>query len=135
MASKSCLKNADDQLREELFQRLVDSHLMSPFLQISFNHDPARLPLRELPHGSWSELYLVYQSHCRVKEETPACRSTFFQVVSEWKQCLRFHKHTQHAQCATCAHLRSLLQQTKDTQLHPATQSYGMLWNPYKPSH
>ena len=116
MASKSCLKDADNELREELLQQLVDVHLMSPYLQVGFNSDPSRLPLRELPHGSWSELYLLYQSFSRVKNEAPACRATFFQAVGVWKICLRFHKKTQHAQCATCARLRS--------QLHGATESW-----------
>ena len=103
VASKTCLKQADDELRQQLLERLVDTHLMSPFLQLSFNHDPQRLPLRELSHGSWSELFLVYKSYCRVKNEAPACRSTFFQAAVEWKVCLRFQKKTKHAQCATCA--------------------------------
>lgn len=121
VASKGALKKADEELKEELMQRLVDSKLLGAALQVSFNHDPARLPLRELPHGSWSELFLMYKSYAGVKNEPHACRATFFQVAQEWKQCLRFHKKTQHAQCATCAHLRSLLQNTTESQLQIAS--------------
>ncbi len=110
MASKASLKHADEDLRGELLERLVDSRLMGPYLQISFNRDPARLPLRELPHGCWSEVYLLYKSYSKVKGEPHACRSTFFNVAAEWKSCIRFHKKTHHQVCATCAHLRSLLQ-------------------------
>eukprot|EP00434_Breviolum_minutum_P009292 symbB.v1.2.008188.t2/scaffold450.1/size202773/7 len=114
VASKASLKAADDDLRNELLQRLIDSRLAGPFHQISFNSDPTRLPLRELPHGSWSELFLLYKSYSRVKSSTHASRSTFFSVANEWKQCLRFHKKTHHAQCVTCAKLRVALQNTRD---------------------
>jgi hypothetical protein len=78
VASKGALKKADEELKEELMQRLVDSKLLGAALQVSFNHDPARLPLRELPHGSWSELFLMYKSYAGVKNEPHACRATFF---------------------------------------------------------
>lgn len=131
VASKTCLKQADDELRQQLLERLVDTHLMSPFLQLSFNHDPQRLPLRELSHGSWSELFLVYKSYCRVKNEAPACRSTFFQVAVEWKVCLRFHKKTQHAQCATCAQLRSALQHAHESWSCLAIYFYSLYEKPH----
>ena len=75
---KRGLEKADEELKEELMQRLVDSKLLGAALQVSFNHDPARLPLRELPHGSWSELFLMYKSYAGVKNEPHACRATFF---------------------------------------------------------
>lgn len=118
VASKASLKAADDDLRNELLQRLIDSRLAGPFHQISFNSDPTRLPLRELPHGSWSELFLLYKSYSRVKSSTHASRSTFFSVANEWRQCLRFHKKTHHAQCVTCAKLRVALQNTRVIQLN-----------------
>lgn len=31
-----------------------------PGMQVSFDHSPDRLPLRELPHGSWPELCILY---------------------------------------------------------------------------
>ena len=80
------------------------------------NYEPERLPLRELPHASWSELYLMLQSYCRVRGSDAAVpsRATFFEVVKRWKVCLRFHKKTQHAQCATCSRLRAAIQACND---------------------
>lgn len=115
---------ADEGLRDELLQRLVDTRLVGPYLQVAFNHRPERLPLRELPHGSWSELFLVYNSFCKVKGEMPASRSTFFAVATEWRQCLRFHKKTQHAQCLTCARLRAALHRAKAPGLYRAASSF-----------
>ena len=127
IATKTNMKQADDDLRDQLMQRLVDAHLMSPYLQLSFNSDPARLPLRELPHGSWTELFLVYKSFCRVKNEGHASKALFFSVAKEWRKCLRFRKESDHAQCATCSRLRSLLQSATDTWLK-VTMLNWWLW-------
>ena len=114
VASKASLKESTEDLRQELLQRLIDQRLMGPSLQVSMNFEPEQLPLRELPHRSWSELYLMLQSYCRVKDAVIPSRATFFQMVQRWKVCLRFHKKTQHAQCATCSRLRAAIQACND---------------------
>lgn len=114
-ASKSDLDDADDNLRQEMLDRLVDSRLTGPTVQVSCNHDPRRLPLRELPHGSWMNMYLMYCAYSKASGETPASRSTFFSVANEWKVCLKFHRRTHHQICLTCSRLRSEIQNTDDS--------------------
>ena len=115
MMAKSNINKDDDSLREELFQRLIDNRLMGPFAQITFNQDPTRLALRELPHGNWSNVFVMYQAHCRAHGETPASKSTFFGVADRWRTALRFHKKTQHQVCLTCSTLKSRIRNAKDT--------------------
>lgn len=102
-------KLSDEALREELLQQLIDCHLMGSTAQVVFNQDPSRLALRELPHGSWSNVYVLYKAHCRAKNCIPASKSTFFSVSMLWRCCLRFHKKSQHSLCATCSRLKMLI--------------------------
>ena len=115
IASKTVLSEASESLRQELLDHLVDSRLIGPSFQISCNNDPNRLPMRELPHGSWANLYLMYRAYATSRYETPASKSTFFQVVKEWKVCLKFHRKTHHQICLTCSKLRSAILSTDDT--------------------
>ena len=114
IASKQVLDGADDDLRQELLDRLVDSRLVGPTFQVSSNNDPSRLPMRELPHGSWMNMYLLYKAYARSRNETPASLSTFFAVVQEWKVCIKFHRRTHHQICLTCSTLRSALLNTDE---------------------
>ena len=95
-------------MRQELLERLIDCRLVGATSQLNFNREPERLPLRELPHGSWANVYLLYLSYTKThgNSEEPASRSTFFQVCQRWRKCLRFHKRTQHAVCDTCSRLK-----------------------------
>ena len=115
IASKTLLSDASESLRQELLDRLVDSRLIGPSFQISCNNDPNRLPMRELPHGSWANLYLMYRAYATSQHEVPASKSTFFQVVQEWKVCMKFHRKTHHQICLTCSKLRSAILSTDET--------------------
>lgn len=117
MIAKSNVNKDDSELREELLQRLIDCRLMGPYTQLSFQHDPQRLALRELPHGNWSNVYIMYCAHCRSHGEEPASKSTFFSVADHWRCALRFHKKTQHQICSTCSTLKSRIRECKDTLL------------------
>ena len=108
------MKRGDDNLRDELLQRLIDSRLVTPYVQVNFNHEPSKLPVRELPHSSWAEMYLLYKAYTKTTHEACASRATFFKSVSKWKVCLKFHQKTHHAQCATCARYRSALHRTDE---------------------
>ena len=130
IASKQVLDGADDDLRQELLDRLVDSRLVGPTFQVSSNNDPSRLPMRELPHGSWMNMYLLYKAYARSRNETPASRSTFFAVVQEWKVCIKFHRRTHHQICLTCSTLRSALLNTDE----PPFDFNIFFWNTY-PAH
>ena len=114
-ASKSVLSDADDSLRQELLARLVDARLTGPGTQMSLNHNPHRLPMKELPHGSWANMFLMYQAYSKAKGETPASRATFFNVISDWKVCVKFHRRTHHQMCLTCSTLRSAIKNTNDS--------------------
>lgn len=115
IATKATLDQADEPLREELLQRLIDSRLMGASQQVSFNHDPARLPVRELPHSTWSEMFLLYKAYMKTNGQEPASKSLFFRQIKGWKQCMRFHQKTHHAQCMTCCRYRSALQNATET--------------------
>ena len=122
IASRTVLSSADQDLRQELLDRLVDSRLTGPTIQISCNHDPSRLPMKELPHGNWMNMYLMYQAYAKSKDESPASRSTFFSVIQQWKTCVKFHRRTHHQICLTCSTLRSAIQKTSDS-------SWGLMKN------
>ena len=113
MLAKSNVNKDDETLREELLQQLIDIRLVGPFAQIGFHQDPQKLAMRELPHGSWSNVFLLYQAHCRASMEPPASKSTFFSIVQQWKVALRFHKRTQHQICNTCSKLKTRIRNSK----------------------
>ena len=129
IASKSNLSNADEELRQELLDRLIDSSLLGPTMQLSMNHDPRRLRMKELPHGNWTNMFLMYQAYSRAAGETPASRSTFFSVINAWKVCIKFHRRTHHQMCLTCSTLRSQIQGTSDSS--PTISS--RFWFPCQP--
>ena len=114
IASNANLAKGGDELRKELLERLIDCRLVGATTQISFQSDPQRLAMRELPHGSWSNVYLLYMSYCKTQGLDPASRSTFFGVSQQWRACLRFHKKSQHQVCETCSRLKSKIQNTKE---------------------
>ena len=114
-SSKSMLDMSEETLRQDLLDRLVDSKLMGPGLQIGFNHEPCDLPERKLPHGNWGTLYLMYQAYCSTVEEEPACRSVFYDVAKKWKSCLRFHKPSTHSTCHTCSTLKAQIATAANT--------------------
>ena len=111
------LAKGGDEVRQELLERLIDSKLVGPYVQLSFNRSPQRLPLRELPHGCWANVFLLYLAWCRTHHESPASRSTFFAVSREWRSCMRFHKRSQHQVCVTCSILKTRIRNSKDPLL------------------
>ena len=115
MASKSNLSKGGEELRQELLERLIDNRLMGASTQVSFNQNPERLPMRELPHGSWSNVFLLYKSYCQTAAVPAASKSTFFQVCQRWGTCLKFHKRSQHQICETCSRLKMNIQNAKET--------------------
>ena len=121
IAPKSLLEKSDQQLREDLLNKLVDSRLMGPTAQLCFGHDPKQLPMRELPHGCYWNVYMMYTAYCRMMGEEPAGKSLFYSTVRAWDSCLKFHKKTVHSQCWQCAKLNSLIRQSTEASLkqHP----------------
>lgn len=112
--SKKNLAKGGEGLRQELLERLIDCRLMGATGQVNFNSDPTKLAMRELPHGSWSNVFLLYMSYVKTTQQSAASRSTFFSVCQRWKACLRFHKKTQHQICETCSKLKSMIRNSKD---------------------
>ncbi|CAK9046671.1 unnamed protein product [Durusdinium trenchii] len=98
IAPKSLLEKSDQQLREDLLNKLVDSRLMGPTAQLCFGHDPKQLPMRELPHGCYWNVYMMYTAYCRMMGEEPAGKSLFYSTVRAWDSCLKFHKKTDFQQ-------------------------------------
>ena len=71
--------------------------------------NPQNLAKRELPPGTWSQLYLVYTAHCLSEGKKAACRSVYYQVVKTWKRCLSFRRRSQHSACFTCDRLKACM--------------------------
>ena len=117
IASKTTMKMSGLEMRQEMLNRLIDCHLVRPAMQIAHNSDPSQLPLRELPHGSWANVFLLYCSFCHSQSQAPASRSTFFAISLRWRQCMRFHKQSQHAICLTCSTLKSRIKAARDPWL------------------
>lgn len=107
---------SDEDLREELLRKLVDRHLLGPTQEILVETDIQRLPIRELPPGNTSSLYLMYLAYMRAAggEATPASKSTFFEVAKAWKPCLRFRRKSDHAMCFECSRLKHQIQKCKE---------------------
>ena len=114
IASKSVLNASDEQLREDLLNRLVTQRLLGPIQRLSEHHDPEKLPMRFV-HGNVATLFLMYCAQCKVQGTNPACRTVFYQAYNRWWVCLRFHKKSNHSLCATCGELRSKIHATKET--------------------
>ena len=95
-----------EALREELLAKLIDRMILGPHQQI---HDlnPGTLPMRELPPGNVSSLYLMYLGYSRSVNCEPASRSTFYNVFKEWSPCLRFRHASEHAMCVQCQTLKA----------------------------
>lgn len=115
IAPGSLLETSDRELRADLLQKLVDQRLMGPTAQICLNPDPSKLPIRELPHGSYATLFVMYLAFCRMSNEQPAGRTLFYEVAMEWKSCLKFHKKCTHQVCSTCSELRAKIQNASET--------------------
>ena len=96
----------DQQMREDLLQRLIDAKLMGPTMQLA-NTDPSKLPTRELQHGNVAELYMVFIAFCG--DKPPASRACFYKEAKRWKQCLNFRRPLAHALCTTCSQLQAAL--------------------------
>lgn len=116
MTSKTSAFDGDDEkLREDLLRRLVDQQLLTPNRQILEHHNPEELPMRELPHGNTSSLFLMYLSYSRTMSLEPASKTTFYNVATAWKACLRFHRKSTHSMCAVCSSLKAKIHEARDT--------------------
>lgn len=98
----------DLALREELLVKLLDRKLLGPTHQV-FDMDPSKLPLRELPPGNVSGLYLMFLAYLRPSGETPPSKSTFYSVWKEWSLCLRFRHPSEHTMCVQCQTLKAAI--------------------------
>lgn len=109
----------DDQLREDLLRKLVDRELLGGTAQLMLESNIASLPLRELPPGSTSTLYLMYVSYMRMTGDPSdaASRATFYNTAKLWRPCLRFRRKTEHALCFECSRLKSAINGCRDPLL------------------
>ena len=117
-AETAKLSKSDDELREELLRKLVDRELLGPTREIMLETEISKLPVRELPPGNTSSLFLMYLAFCRSaggSDSTPASKSTFFAVAKLWHPALRFRRKSDHAMCVECSRLKSLINDCKDT--------------------
>ena len=107
----------DQELREELLRKLVDRQLLGPTLETLVETDIQALPVRELPPGNTSALYMMYVAYMRTAggEAQAACKSTFFEVAKEWRPCLRFRRKSDHTMCAECSMLKNSIAKCKES--------------------
>ena len=106
----------DQELREELLRKLVDRHLLGPTTEILVETDIQTLPVRELPPGNTSALYMMYVAYMRTAggEAQAASKSTFFDVAKEWRPCLRFRRKSDHTMYAECSMLKNSIAKCKE---------------------
>eukprot|EP00435_Cladocopium_sp_Y103_P022359 s514_g5.t1 len=107
---------------EEGRQKLLDAlmeHSLQPTLGVG-NHDPATLPRRHMPPGTYSDLFRLYQAECLAQQMPAASASTFFRVLksSGWKNKIKFRGSSTHAQCKICHQLKSKIRTSKDVSAH-----------------
>ena len=67
----------DEEARDRLLAELMSDALRGPSNQIA-HLDPKRLSARELPPGTWSQLYVLYQASCLAEERPCASRAVFY---------------------------------------------------------
>ncbi|CAL1140745.1 unnamed protein product [Cladocopium goreaui] len=89
---------SDSALREELLKKLIDRELLGATRQILVDTVIDQLPLRELPPGNTSSLYIMYLAYMRTagNDATPCSKSTFYSVANIWKKCLKFRRKSDH---------------------------------------
>ena len=107
-----------DEGRQKLLDALME-HSLQPTLGVG-NHDPATLPRRHLPPGTYSDLFRLYQAECLAQQLPASSASTFFRVLksSGWKSKIKFRGSSTHAQCKICHQLKSKIRTSKDISAH-----------------
>ena len=113
--AESKSKNSDE-LREELLVKLLDRMLLGPTHQV-LDMKPTELPLRELPPGNVSSLFLMYLAYVRPSGQQPACKSTFYNAWKFWTPCLRFRHASEHTMCLQCQTLKAAIRASTDSRL------------------
>ena len=110
---------SDSALREELLKKLIDRELLGATRQILVDTVIDQLPLRELPPGNTSSLYIMYLAYMRTagNDATPCTKSTFYSVANIWKKCLKFRRKSDHAMCLECSRLKSAINRANDLHL------------------
>ncbi len=99
-----------DQLREQLLEKLIEQKLLGPTKGISeITQAPSTLPVRYMPPGNLSSLYLMYIAFIRSGDGKPACRATFYEVAKLWSTCLRFRPRSEHSLCVVCSSLKQAI--------------------------
>ena len=83
--------------------------------------DPAKMAFRELPPGTWSQLYVLYQAHCLSLKEDPSSRSVFYRATKTWRKCLKFRKKSQHSLCLICDRLKARMRHSRDFMDHASS--------------
>ena len=118
-SSDAAFDRQDEELRQDLLKKLISRKLTGPTLEVT-DSDPARLPVRELPPGNVSCLYLMYvgwTSTAQAGSSTAACKSTFYAAWKHWSSCLKFRRRSEHAMCVTCQRLKAEIHAAKESQL------------------
>ncbi|CAJ1424392.1 unnamed protein product, partial [Effrenium voratum] len=108
-----------EEARATLLQQLMNQALEGPTTRLT-HRDPRLLAKRELPPGSWSSMYLVYQAHCLACGTRPASRAVFYEVTKRWRHCLKFRSKSQHSTCLQCDRLRAQMRHSKSFMEHAA---------------
>ena len=117
-ASEAAESSTKEDMREQLLRRLIDNRLLGPHRQVS-ELCPKDLPVKQLPPGSTSNLFLMYLAFMRQSDQAgspPASRSTFYSVAKQWSKCLQFRRRCEHAMCAVCQSLKAKIHASTDSQ-------------------
>lgn len=91
--------------------------LRGPSNQIA-HLDPKRLSARELPPGTWSQLYVLYQASCLAEERPCASRAVFYACTKTWRKALKFRPFSKHSICKQCDQLQSEMRHSNSFLQH-----------------
>ena len=108
----------DDDARAKLLHQLLDNALAGTTNQICSAIDPSKLAIRELPPGTWAQIYLLYQSFCLANDLECAGQTTFYSATMPWRKALKFRPASKHSLCTTCDRLKSSMRHSKDFLQH-----------------
>lgn len=107
----------DEEARDRLLAELMSDALRGPSNQIA-HLDPKRLSARELPPGTWSQLYVLYQASCLAEERPCASRAVFYACTKTWRKALKFRPFSKHSICKQCDQLKSEMRHSNSFLQH-----------------
>ena len=104
----------DEEARNKLLGELMNDALTGPSTRVAQAVDPSKLAHRELPPGTWSQMYLLYQAFCLANDLECASRASFYSSSKPWRKALKFRAQSKHSLCFVCDRIKSRMRHSTD---------------------